>query len=158
MKTAITILIIFLSLTSQAQTISLYDQLKAGDSLLFEIGYNTCDISQFENLVSGNFEFYHDEAGTTTTKAAFISGIRDGLCKLPYKPRRQLVAGSLKVYPLYKNGTLYGAVQSGEHKFFAIEKDKPEYLTSTAKFTSIWLLENGRWHLSRVISYDHQKP
>ena len=31
------------------------------DSLLFNIGFNTCDVSQFENLLSNNFEFYHDK-------------------------------------------------------------------------------------------------
>ena len=75
---------------------------------------------------------------------------------MSYKPRRELVEGSLKVYLLKNNGVLYGAVQMGIHKFYAIEKDKPEYLTSTAKFTHLWKLENGEWKLSRVISYDHQ--
>ncbi len=42
--------------------------------------------------------------------------------------------------------------------FMHLKKAKPEYLTSTAKFTLIWLLENGKWKLSRCLSYDHQKP
>ena len=115
--------------------------------MLFYVGFNTCDISQFEELVSDNFEFYHDQAGITSGKAAFIAGIKDGLCKLNYKARRQLIENTLEVYPLEKNGVLYGAIQTGVHQFYAIEKDKPEYLTSTAKFTHIWLLENERWKL-----------
>ncbi len=143
-------------LFSQVDTSSeLYKTIKNRDSLLFNVGFNTCDISQFENLVSDDFEFYHDKAGITQSKAAFISDIKNGLCKLNYKPFRELVAGSMEVYPMEKNGVLYGAIQMGVHKFYAIEKDKPMYQTDMAKFTELWLLENGNWKLSRVLSYDH---
>lgn len=145
------------SLFSQVDRSSeLFTALMANDSLLFNLGFNTCDIRQFENLVSDNFEFYHDEAGTTLSKSAFISGIRDGLCKLPYKPRRVLDKNSVEIYPLKKNGVLYGAVQMGTHRFYAVEKDKPEYLTSVAKFVHVWMLENGDWKLGRGLSFDHQ--
>lgn len=134
----------------------LHKTLKTKDSLLFEVGFNTCDLKPFEVLVSEKFEFYHDQSGITPNKAAFLESIRNGLCKLSYRPRRELVQGSLMVYPLYKNGVLYGAIQMGKHRFFAIEKDKPEYFTSIAKFTHVWLLENGEWKLVSVLSYDHQ--
>jgi hypothetical protein len=137
-------------------SLALFRELKSRDSLLFEIGFNTCDISQFENLVSEDFEFYHDQAGVTASKADFVAGIRDGLCKLSYRARRELVKGSLLVYPLKKNGVLYGALQMGKHRFFALEKDKPEYFTSIALFTHLWILENGEWKLLRGLSYDHQ--
>lgn len=142
----------------QADNPDLFQTIQKQDSLLFNVGYNTCDITQFENLVSESFEFYHDQAGVFATKAAFIASIRDGLCKLNYKPRRVLVANSMEVYPLKKNEVLYGAIQTGVHRFYAIEANRPEYLTSTAKFSSLWLLENGQWKLSRVFSYDHQEP
>lgn len=143
---------------SQAEeTSGLYETLKEKDSLLFTVGFNTCDINQFEMLVSDDFEFYHDQAGVTSTKKAFIEGIRAGLCKLDYRARRALVTNSLAVYPLTKNGVLYGAVQTGEHRFYALEKGKAEHLTSIAKFTHLWLLENGDWKLSRGLSYDHRQ-
>lgn len=144
------------SLSAQLNKPQLSDTLKLKDSLLFTVGFNTCDIKQFEDLVSDSFEFYHDRAGITFSKQAFINDIKNGLCNLPYKPKRQLVDSSLKVYPLEKNGVLYGAVQTGEHEFYAIEKDKPEYITSTAAFIHIWLLEGGVWKLSRGISYNHR--
>lgn len=134
----------------------LFKILKDKDELLFNIGFNKCDISQFEKLVSDDFEFYHDQSGITPSKIAFIKSIKDGLCKLSYTARRELVAGSLEVYPLKNNGVLYGAIQMGKHRFYAIEKDKPEYFTSIAKFTHLWKLENGDWKLLRVLSYDHQ--
>lgn len=150
-------ILISLSLHAQAKdTSEIFRTLKTKDSLLFNIGFNTCDISQFENLVSDNFEFYHDKSGITSSKFAFISSIKDGVCKLDYRPRRELVENSLEVFPLEKNGVLYGAIQIGDHRFYAIEKDKPQYLTSVAKFTHVWLLEKGNWKLSRGLSYNHQ--
>ncbi|PKP07832.1 MAG: serine hydrolase, partial [Bacteroidetes bacterium HGW-Bacteroidetes-3] len=39
----------------------LYKAILSNDSLLFNVGFNTCDITQFENLLSENFEFFHDK-------------------------------------------------------------------------------------------------
>lgn len=138
------------------ETSGLYKSIKVNDSLLFTIGFNTCDIRQFENLVSENFEFYHDQAGITSTKAAFISGIQNGLCKLAYKPKRVLADNKMEVFPLEKNGVLYGAIQTGTHYFYAVEANQTEYLTSVAKFTHVWILENGNFKLAKGLSYDHK--
>jgi CubicO group peptidase (beta-lactamase class C family) len=134
----------------------LYKSIMSKDSLLFNVGFNTCNIQQFEDLVSDNFEFYHDQAGITNSKALFISGIKNGLCKLAYKPRRVLAENKMDVYPLEKNGVLYGAIQTGIHNFYAIEEGKSEYLTSIAKFTQVWILENGGFKLTKGLSYDHK--
>jgi len=134
----------------------LYRIIKEKDSLLFDIGFNTCDIAQFENLLSDHFEFYHDQGGITGSKTDFISGIRNGICNLDYKPVRQLTDSTLQVYPLMKNGILYGAIETGDHQFFAVNAGKPKYLTGIAKFTHLWLLENNEWKLSRGLSYDHK--
>ena len=151
--------IVLLSIVVSAQTeksTELYQIIKEKDSLLFNLGFNNCDISQFENLVSEKFEFYHDQSGITNSKSAFINSIQNGLCKLNYKPKRVLVENSLEVYPLKNNGTLYGAIETGIHHFYAIEKDSSEYLTSIAKFSHIWILENGNWKLNKGLSYDHK--
>jgi len=137
----------------------LYRTLRRKDSLLFNAGFNTCNIPELESLVSDDFEFYHDQSGITPSKADFIASIQNGLCKLDYKPRRELVEESLEVFPLNdNNGVLYGAVQTGRHNFYATEKGKAERITSTAVFTHLWLLENGNWKLKRVLSYNHQAP
>ncbi|HYM19858.1 MAG TPA: nuclear transport factor 2 family protein [Candidatus Kapabacteria bacterium] len=130
--------------------------MRSNDSLLFNVGFNTADTSQFEDLLSDNFEMYHDEAGIIPSKRALIASIKN-LGKMDYKPRRKLVEGSLEVFQLMKNGILYGAIQTGEHQFYGIEKGKPEYLTSKARFTHVWLLENGKWKLSKALSYDHEQ-
>jgi CubicO group peptidase (beta-lactamase class C family) len=152
-------LLVISSLTTFGQvekSSRLYKSIQIKDSLLFNVGFNTCDIIQFEFLVSESFEFYHDQAGITNSKAEFISGIKNGLCKLPYKPKRVLSENKMEVFPLEKNGVLYGAIQTGIHNFYAVEDNKSEYLTSTAKFTHVWILENGDLKLTKGLSYDHK--
>jgi len=143
--------------TQESHESALYKTLKSKDSLLFNVGFNNCDLQQFEQLVSDHFEFYHDEAGVISSKADFITGFKNNVCGQYYKARRELAAGTLEVYPLMENNVLYGAVQTGVHRFYALEKDKPEYFTSKAKFTHVWLLENNEWKLVKGLSYDHQK-
>lgn len=140
------------------KTSELYTTIHKQDSLLFSVGFNKCDISQFVHLLSEDFEFYHDEAGITKSKSVFISEIKNRICSLPYKPERVLDNTSLEVFPLMKNNVLYGAIESGIHRFYAIEKNKEKHLTSTAKFTHIWILEHGKWLLNKGFSYHHQNP
>ncbi|MBB6501758.1 serine hydrolase [Pedobacter cryoconitis] len=136
---------------------SLYQIIKNRDSLLFSVGFNTCSLPQFENLLSDDFEFYHDQAGITLSKEAFVNSMKNNVCGLNYKARRVLEDGSMEVYPLKKNGIIYGAIQTGIHRFYALEPGKPEYFTSRAKFTHVWNLLNGEWKLLRGLSYDHQE-
>ena len=135
----------------------LFQQLKAADSLLFNIGFNTCNMAPFETLVSENFEFYHDKGGITSSKAEFIQSLRDGLCKTPetYQSRRELLNASLEVFALKNNGELYGAIQNGKHQFYEKSVNKAETKGNVARFTHLWLLEDGVWKLIRSLSYDH---
>lgn len=135
----------------------IYAILKTQDSMLFNAVFETYDTNAINALISDDFEFYHDQGGIMDTKAGFVLSISN-IHQLSYKPTRKLREGSLQVYPLYDNGLLYGAIQSGEHEFYAIEGDKPPYLTSTAKFTHLWILEDVEWRLKRVLSYDHKTP
>ncbi len=126
----------------------LFQVLKTKDSLLFTVGFNTCDINQIDKLTAKDFEFYHDKGGVTNTKALFIKAIKENLCGSgKNKELRKLQENSLKVFPLYNQNKLYGALQKGVHSFG----------TTTARFTHLWLIKNGEWKLSRVMSYDHQQ-
>ena len=158
-KHLVATILIFFSTIAFAQvekSSELFKTLKSKDSLLFNIGFNTCDISQFENLVSEDFEFYHDTAGITDTKSVFVAMFRDGVCKMSYKAIRKLDENSLELFSLKKNGELYGVIQKGVHRFYAKEENKAAYFTSIAKFTHVWLLEDGMWKLSRSLSYNHK--
>jgi hypothetical protein len=65
-RTLFSLLLLLNSLTMYPQidvSVDIFKTIRAEDSLLFNVGYNACDISQFENLVSDDFEIYHDKAG-----------------------------------------------------------------------------------------------
>jgi hypothetical protein len=135
----------------------LYKTILSKDSLLFNVGFNTCDISQFESLLSDDFEFFHD-TDSISNRSQFLVSVRTGLCKSPatYQSRRELVVGSTEVFPLYKKGKLYGAIQHGKHRFYENILGKPERFASAARFTHVWILEDGFWKLNKGLSYDHQ--
>lgn len=135
----------------------LYKTIISKDSLLFNVGFNTCDISQFENLLSEKFEFFHDK-DSISNKKLFLHNLRNGLCSSPtsFQARRELLPESTEIYPLYKREKLYGAIQIGVHQFFETIENRKEVFGSSAKFTHLWLLENGVWKLTKSLSYDHQ--
>jgi|TARA_B110000977_G_scaffold46911_1_gene63784 hypothetical protein len=137
----------------------LFNLIREKDSLLFQIGFNQIDTLQVVKLTSTDFEFYHDEHGITETKSAFVSNI-DGIRELPFKTWRTLVDGSMEVFPLYKDNSqvLYGAIQIGVHDFYQQNEGEDARKTNTARFTHLWIIENGDWKLKRVLSYDHQVP
>ncbi|MGB6036311.1 MAG: nuclear transport factor 2 family protein [Cryomorphaceae bacterium] len=157
-QVAISIVVLFLTFSASCQvdkSDDLYKTIIEKDSLLFDIGFNNCNIEILQDIVSHDFTFFHDQSGITKSKDAFIESVQNGLCKLPYKPIRTLNQGSTYIYPLYNNDTIYGAVQNGEHDFYALEGNNQKYLTSTAKFTHVWVIENGEWKLRSVLSFDH---
>jgi len=151
----------FSAFAQNGEDSELFKTLKVNDSLLFEIGFNTCDLSQFETLMADDLEFYHDKSGTTNSLSQFMEVMKTGICnpENKFKVRRELIKGSLEVFPLYNNGVLYGAIQMGEHQFFEKNMNQPEKAEkagSIAKFTNLWMLINNQWKLKRILSYDHK--
>ena len=138
----------------ESRTSELYRTLKARDSLVFEVGFNRCNLSPYDALISEDLEFYHDKAGPSYGKAAFIASVQKNICSGEVKPKRELVDSSLKVFPLYSKNVLYGAIQEGVHLFYIKESNSWKH-TATAAFTHVWILDEGRWRLKRVLSYDH---
>jgi hypothetical protein len=156
-----TILIFLLSalaINANAQTsASDLQQLIHEKDSLFWNAYNHCDIASCRKYLADDVEFYHDKGGITLGAEALLSTLENNLCKRQgFKLRRALVPGSLYIYPMEKNGTIYGAVISGDHDFFITENGKPEFNSGRAKFTHLWLLSNSEWKMSRILSYDHK--
>ncbi|NQY04956.1 MAG: nuclear transport factor 2 family protein [Flavobacteriaceae bacterium] len=137
---------------------ALFIQLKKSDSLLFEQGFNQCNIPLIEKLITDDFEFYHDKKGIQN-RNEFLTGFKESICSnTDKKPIRKLVQGSLNVFRLKNNGATYGPIQKGMHLFYIKESNKKPYITNIAQFSSVWILQNGEWKLSRVLSYDHLEP
>jgi hypothetical protein len=146
------------SLNAQSDSYSeVYKSLKANDSLIFERAFNNCELQYMEELISDDMEFYHDIAGITNSKEQFIQTMKDGVCRpnSATKPTRELVEGSMELFLLKNNGKVYGAIQNGIHKFFETTNGT-KVAGSIAKFSHVWILENDKWFLKRVLSFDHK--
>tara|TARA_R110002073_G_scaffold29086_2_gene91832 strand:- start:5117 stop:5698 length:582 start_codon:yes stop_codon:yes gene_type:complete len=146
------------------ETEALNRLLTAKDRQLFDHSFGNCTIEVVDDLISTDFEFYHDKGGVTSSKAAFMRSLSEGFCRLEkeksgYRNFRVLTQGSLKVFPLYDGDKgLYGAVQTGEHAFYESYDGGNPLFRSAAKFTHLWILEDDVWRIRRVLSYDHQSP
>lgn len=138
------------------KTDPLYKTIMSKDSLFFSVGYNTCNIQQMQNLLSDSFEFYHDKGGFEDRKN-FIIDFKNGLCKSPetYQIKRVLVDKSTEVYPMYKDGKIYAAIQNGDHLFYEKMGSQAGKLVGEAKFTHLWILENNEWKLKNSLSFNH---
>ncbi|MFP9113270.1 nuclear transport factor 2 family protein [Flavobacterium sp. RHBU_3] len=155
-----TIAIFFTGLIASAQvqhTDPLYAQMIQMDSQLFEQGFNNCNYKVLEDILAPDLEFYHDQGGVQNKKE-FIEATRKNICGSAYgKITRMPVNGSIEVFPMYKNGVLYGVYVTGTHEFFIQPTGKARQKTGVARFSCLWLLnDNKQWILKRVISYDHK--
>jgi len=125
---------------------NLYRQISHMDSVLFD-AFNNRDIKSLKNLFTTDLEFYHDKGGLTDydyTIKSFenTANLNNGL-------RRDLVPGSLEVYPIPD----YGAMEIGTHQFCHTENGKLD--CGTFKFVHIWKKVGDQWKISRVVSYGH---
>jgi Domain of unknown function (DUF4440) len=123
---------------------------------LFWTAYNQCDTDNFQEFFTADVEFYHDKGGITNGLDNLMALTKKNLCGTNnFRLRREVVEGTVKVFPLHTNGVIYGAIISGEHVFYILENGKEPRLDGLAKFTHVWLLNDGNWKMARILSYDH---
>ena len=140
-----------------AVTQELTAEIAQADRELFDALFERCDVDKLATLVADDFEFYHDKSGLNATSGGqWLEGVR-GMCArqkagTDYRARRELVEGTLRVYPINN----YGAVAIGTHRFYKKTTGKPDQLVEISQFTNLWKRETGGWRLTRVLSYDHQ--
>jgi hypothetical protein len=125
-------------------TDDLYKTIAALDTALFD-AYNRCDLPKLGSMIDENLEFYHDQTGLSVGRQLFLDAIKANICG---KVHRELVSGTLEVYPLKG----YGAVEIGVHRF--THPNDPTAL-GEAQFVTLWQLKDGEWKISRAISFDH---
>ena len=128
----------------------------AGTPLMLEIStqdarltaaFDAHDLPALMALFTDDLEFFHDTGGLqhfAEVKAGFggLFGQNNGI-------RRELVPGSLQVYPI-KN---YGAIELGSHRFCHVEHGKQD--CGTFAFVHVWRKSEAGWKIARVVSYGH---
>ena len=123
----------------------LYETIVKLDSAFFQ-AYNTCNLNleKYGAFYSENIEFYHDNGGLMTSKKDIISSTQKYICG---KVTRELVKGSIEVYPIKD----YGAVEIGLQKFH--NNEEPIGTPSKiGRFMIIWESKNNEWKIRRVVS------
>lgn len=123
---------------------SLFDTVKSLDTKLFD-AYNHCDLTTVSSMVAEDLEFYHDVTGFSAGRQSLLDGLKENICG---KVTRELVPGTLEVYPIEH----YGAVEIGVHRFH--HPGDPTNI-GEAKFITLWQNEDGVWKITRALSFDH---
>lgn len=113
--------------------------------------FNHCDqpgqLDKYASYFAPEVEFYHDQGGVTWTRDAMIANTGKFVCS---HFRRELVPGSLRIYPIKD----FGAIERGEHTFCQFDSGKCEGI---ADFVIVWRLRDQRWEATRVLSYGHRE-
>ena len=128
---------------------ALTDEISALDSKVFD-AFNHCAepgrLDEHAGYFSPDVEFYHDTGGVTWTRDEMIANTRKYVCG---NFTRELVPGTLKVYPVKD----FGAISQGVHRFCQLASGQCEGL---ADFVIVWRQQAGQWQITRVLSYGHR--
>ena len=120
--------------------------------------FEGCDPPRLRAMLADDLEFYHDKNGFAYRNADQMTADYAKACAARAKPgewrlRRELVRSSLRVDPVPG----WGAMEAGDHQFYERHGVKgKERLSGKAAFAMVWALgSDGKWRLSRVLSYAH---
>jgi ketosteroid isomerase-like protein len=124
----------------------LFQTISRLDKEVFE-AIDRCDMQTEASFWSDDAEFYHDKTGLMIGGQQIVQAFKNNLCG---KVKRELVPGTLEVYPLEG----YGAVEIGVHRFLH-PWEQDHGVVGEAKFIHVWQHKDGTWKIARVISIDH---
>ncbi|MGC3947374.1 MAG: nuclear transport factor 2 family protein [Chryseolinea sp.] len=118
--------------------------------------YNTCNVDAINKYFTDDIEFYHDKGGPMKGIDQLVATSKRNLCSDDnFRLRRDAVEGTVQFFPMKADGKVYGAILSGQHVFYILQKGKSPRLDGLARFTHLWVLTESGWKMSRVLSYDH---
>lgn len=127
----------------------LFEQVASLDSEVFA-AFNSCaqpeQLQKHAEYFSEAVEFYHDNGGVTWNRAEMLANTRKYACG---NFRRELIPGSLRVYPIKD----FGAIAQGVHRFCQFKTSTCE---GAADFLIVWRHDDGKWSITRVFSYGHR--
>lgn len=104
-------------------------------------------LQQHATFFAPDVEFYHDQGGVTWSRDEMLANTQKYVCG---KFRREIVAGSQRVYPIKD----FGAIEQGSHRFCQFDTGSCDGL---ADFTIIWKRSPAGWQMTRVLSYGHRE-
>lgn len=129
-----------------SSTSDLHGAIATADSSLFA-AFNQRDLSTLRSFFTRDLEFYQDNEGVENYAQTMTDFAR--MFGQPASIRRELVPGTLEVYPVRN----YGAIEVGRHRFCHVENGTDN--CGTFSFVHIWRRTKTGWKISRVVSYGH---
>lgn len=139
----------FLHADAAAADATLEATIVALDAKAFD-AFNHCAeagrLQEHASYFAPDVEFYHDQGGVTWNRDAMLANTQQHVCG---KFRREIVAGSQRVYPIRD----FGAIEQGAHRFCQFDTGSCDGL---ADFTIIWKQSPAGWQMTRVLSYGHR--
>lgn len=130
-------------------------EIHAVDAELFRLMWKDCEPPEkWAAFLHPDGEFYHDVNGYRNFSSASIRFIQrrcEGQAQSGERTRRELVEGSLLVDPVPR----FGAIATGEHRFYHTPEGQPEQLIDTARFLILYKREPDGWKVYHVFSYAH---
>ncbi|MFZ1141930.1 MAG: nuclear transport factor 2 family protein [Candidatus Sulfotelmatobacter sp.] len=134
-----------------APSSELYKKIAELDQRLFD-AFNACDMATMRSLMEPSVEFYQDNDETTYSREQLEPSNRERCAPNNVsKLRRELIPGTMEVYPLQN----YGALQIARHNFFIMNGSTKGKLAASPRMVHIWRNDHGHWAVSRIISYGH---
>ncbi len=125
---------------------ALTQEMTALDQAMFA-AYNARDVEKLMSFFAEDLEFYHDRGGLSTYQQNREAS--QDILSRANAPHRELVPGSLEVYPVKD----YGAMVIGAHRFCHVENGRDD--CGTFKFSAVWQKKDGVWKVTRMLSYAH---
>ncbi len=135
---------------------ALEQAIAARSAILFDAIFVDCDPDAVAATIAADFEFHHDRWGTIAdSRNVFVDHLRDQ-CRRRASgeesgSRRELAAGTQRVFPIGEDG----ALETGVHRFYVPAANGGETLTGIARYTHLWRRENDAWVVARILSYEH---
>lgn len=137
------------SASSAEATGPLYEKVSALDTAVFA-AFNACaepgQLQKHAAFFAEGVEFYHDKGGVTWSRSEMLANTQKYVCG---NFSRELVPGSLRVYPVKD----FGAIAQGVHRFC---QHKTGACDGAAEFLIVWQQKGEIWQITRVLSYGHR--
>ena len=133
-------------------------EIHAVDAEYFRLMWRDCEPPErLAAFLHPEGEFYHDVNGyrrDSTASVRFMQRRCASQASSGERTRRELVEASFHVDPVPR----FGAIATGEHRFYRAARGEPERLIGTARFLVLYKRDPGGWRGYRAFSFAHRGP
>ncbi len=136
---------------------AVYDSVAVLDSPVFAALCNN-KLEKSSPSFAEDIGFFHDKGGFNKSCDAVLEMLKEDFFRKQkaFTVQREFVKESLKLYPSNDDGVASGALQTGKQSFYETGQGRKERLAGIARFNHLWINNERKWKISRLISYGHR--